>query len=152
MVLAIACPRAQVTLIESTGKKARFLEETAAALALSNVTVLACRAEEAGRGQLRERCDVVTARAVGALVWLAEWGLPLLKLKGKLLAMKGPRLAEELPAAQRAIRMLGGGEAVVHPVQLVGMEGHVIVEIRKVKRTGEKFPRAASNAKGKPLS
>jgi 16S rRNA (guanine527-N7)-methyltransferase len=149
--LAIARPDAAVTLIESTAKKARFLSETAQSLGLANVKVRAERAEDAGLGPVRESFDIVTVRAVGLMVWLVEWCLPLLKVGGTLLAMKGPKIAEELPTALRTIRTLGGGEPIVHPVQLVGADGHVIVAIKKVRKTDLRFPRAATSAKGKPL-
>ena len=107
--LAIVRPDAQVTLIESTRKKADFLTDAVHQMQLRNVKVANARAEELARGPARESFDVVTARAVGALDLLAEWCLPLTKKGGKLLAMKGQRIAEELPAAARAIRILGGG-------------------------------------------
>lgn len=149
--LAIVLPGVQVTLIESTRKKADFLRETCGALGLGNVTVVNARAEDAGVGELRETFDVAAARAVGAMVWLAEWCLPLVKKGGKVLAMKGAKVSEELPAAARAIRILGGGGPVVHPVSLPGTEHHVIVEIAKVGRTDTRYPRAATIAKGKAL-
>ena len=150
--LAIARPDAAITLIESTSKKAKFLTETAEALGLVNVKVRPERAEDAGLGPTRESFDVVTVRAVGLLAWLVEWCLPLVKVGGTMLAMKGPRLAEELPAAIRTIRLLGGGEPTVHPVTLSGTDGHVIVAIKKVRKTDLRFPRPPSSAKGKPLS
>ena len=149
--LAIARPDASITLIESTAKKAKFLTETAQTLGLANVKVRTERAEEAGLGAVRESFDIVTVRAVGVMVWVAEWCLPLLKVGGKMLAMKGPRIAEELPDAIRTIRILGGGEPVVHPVILPGTDGHVIVIIKKVRKTDPRFPRPATSAKGKPL-
>src|SRR5947207_2305077 len=83
-------------------------------LGLANVSVSSWRAEDVGHSNSRETCDIVAARAVGAMVFLVEWCLPLVKKGGKLLAMKGPRIAEELPAAQKAIKLLGGGPAIVH--------------------------------------
>jgi 16S rRNA (guanine527-N7)-methyltransferase len=152
--LAVARPDAQVVLIESTKKKAAFLAEAARALGLANVTVVDARAEDAGQSPaMRETFDVATARAVATLDWLAEWCLPLVKPKtGRVLAMKGSRAAEELPAAAKAIKLLNGGDAVVHPVELPGSEHRVIVEIPKRGRTDPKYPRNATVAKGKPLS
>jgi 16S rRNA (guanine527-N7)-methyltransferase len=91
LILAIARPDARVTLIEATKKKAEFLKTTAAELELPNVEIAAVRAEEAGRSNLRESFDVVVARAVGTLDWLAEWTLPLAKKGGMVLAMKGAK-------------------------------------------------------------
>lgn len=151
LVLAIARPEAEVVLLESTKKKAVFLEKTAGALELANVRVVAERAEDAGRGRLRDACDVATARAVGAMGFVAEWCLPLVKKGGKLLAMKGAKIVEELPASERAIRLLNGGKPIVHKVELPGAENHVIVEIVKMGRTDARYPRDATIAKGKAL-
>jgi 16S rRNA (guanine527-N7)-methyltransferase len=150
--VAIARPDATVMLVESTKKKAAFLRETVAKLKLTNVSVSEWRAEDVGRSNSRETFDVAVARAVATLDWLAEWCLPLVKKGGKLLAMKGARVAAEVPAARKAIQLLGGGEAVVHPVALPGSEHRVVVEIAKVARTSDRYPRHATQAKGKPLT
>jgi 16S rRNA (guanine527-N7)-methyltransferase len=152
--LAIARPDARVVLIESTKKKAVFLSSTVTALGLGNVTVSDARAEDAGQSpQFRETFDIVTARAVATLDWLAEWCLPLAKPKtGKVLAMKGVRAAEEVPAAAKAIKLLGGGEPTIHRVDLPGSEHRVIVEIPKRGRTDARYPRGATVAKGRPLA
>jgi len=151
--LAIARPDAQVVLVESTKKKAAFVASAVEALGLGSVTVSDLRAEDVGQSpQFRETFDVATARAVATLDWLAEWCLPLVKPKtGKLLAMKGARAAEEIPAAAKAIELLNGGEPIVHAVSLPGTEHRVIVEIPKRGRTAPRFPRSATSAKGKAL-
>lgn len=100
LILAIVRDDLHVTMIESTGKKARFLEQTATELGLTNVAVIGQRAEAVGWSALRQTFDVATARAVGQLAWLVEWCLPLVKKGGCMLAMKGQKINEELP--QRA--------------------------------------------------
>ena len=93
-----------ITLIESTKKKAAFLQRAAAELGLSNLS----RQRRAGgrRRQLvrslRETFDVAVARAVATLDWLAEWCLPLVKVKGKVLAMKVPAGRKKVPEPRRA--------------------------------------------------
>jgi 16S rRNA (guanine527-N7)-methyltransferase len=149
--LAIARPEAAVMLIESTKKKAAFLASAAKELGLANVQVIAQRAEEVGQSDRRESFDLAVARAVATLDWLAEWCLPLTKVGGKMLAMKGKRAAEELPAAARAIRALGGGAAIVHPSELPGAQNLVVIEIPKQRKTDARFPRDPTIAKGKPL-
>jgi len=149
--LAIVRPDSQVTLIESTKKKAVFLKQTADLLELTNVTVLDQRVEDVGHSINRERFDVAVVRAVATMDWLAEWCLPLLKKGGKMLAMKGQRITEELPIAAMAIRRLGGAPAIVHPVELPGSEHRVIAEIVKLQVTDALFPRSATVAKGRPL-
>jgi 16S rRNA (guanine527-N7)-methyltransferase len=149
--LAIARPDAMVTCIEATKKKAVFLQKAVAELALQNVRILPHRAEDVGRGDLRQSFDVAVARAVGTMVWVAEWLLPLVKTGGKVLAMKGIKAGEEMASARRVIERLGGGAVIVHPAALPGADGHVIVEIRKARPTPPAFPRPASAAKGVPL-
>jgi 16S rRNA (guanine527-N7)-methyltransferase len=149
--LAIARPDAKVTLIESTKKKATFLSETAQALGLSNVTVLAQRAEDVANPPYRQSFDVAVARAVAEIGWLAEWCLPLVKRGGTLLMMKGPKHAEELKAGNRVLRHLGGTDPRIHPVDTEGLAGHVILEVKKTATTNAKFPRPATAAKGKML-
>jgi 16S rRNA (guanine527-N7)-methyltransferase len=151
--LAIVRNDARVVLIESTKKKAAFLRGVIDELKLSNVAVTDARAEHVARQvDSREHFDVVTARALGQLVWIAEWCLPLARKGGKVLAMKGPKVHEELPAATKAIKRLGGGAPVIHPVRLPGGEHHVIVEIAKIAHTDPKFPRDPTVTKGKPIA
>jgi 16S rRNA (guanine527-N7)-methyltransferase len=150
--LAIARPDSTVVLIESTRKKAAFLEWAAGELGLANVHVVDRRVEEAGADKdLRESFNVVVCRAVGTLNWLAEWCLPLLKLGGKMLAMKGPKAAEELPLAEHAIRLTGGSNPDVRPADLPGAAYHVVVEVAKKRHTPAAYPRHPTVAKGKPL-
>ncbi len=149
--LAIVCPDAEIVLIESTNKKAVFLRSCIDQLRLKQINVSPVRAEEAGRGPLRNTLDVVTARAVGELAFLVEWGIPLLHKGGKLLAMKGARAAQEIEDARKAIRILNGSTPQVHPVNLPGTEHHVIVEITKLGGNDPRYPRPATIAKGRPL-
>ena len=149
--LAIARPDIDMTLVEATQKKAAFLAKTIQQLRLKNVRVVARRAEDVGRSEQRESFDVALARAVGAVAWLAEWCLPLVKPGGKMLAMKGPRVHEELLGAVRALQLLGGGNPVLRPVELPGATGLLILEIPKARPTPAKYPRPASAAKGQVL-
>ncbi|HEX8524161.1 MAG TPA: 16S rRNA (guanine(527)-N(7))-methyltransferase RsmG [Tepidisphaeraceae bacterium] len=152
LVLAIARPDAQVTLVESTKKKAAFLKSAAEQMGLSNVVVLDQRVEDVGNDPAhREQYDVATARAVATMDWLIEWCVPLVKKGGKFLAMKGPKVREELPVTKKALNMTGGGEPAVHGVELPGAEGHVIVEIEKLRKADPVVPRSATRAKGRAL-
>ena len=150
--LAIARSDVTVLLIESTKKKAAFLKSAVEALALRNVSVSEWRAEDVAHSNSRESFDIAVARAVATMDWLAEWCLPLVKKGGRMLAMKGPKVAEELPAAAKAIKLLGGATPVVHPVDLPGTEHRVIVEISKIGKTDVRYPRPATSAKGKPIA
>jgi 16S rRNA (guanine527-N7)-methyltransferase len=149
--LAIVRNNATVLLVESTRKKAAFLREAIEKLKLPNVSVSEWRAEEVARSNSREAFDIATARAVGAMDLLAEWCLPLVRVGGRMLAMKGERIKDELPVAGKAIKWVGGGPAKIHPANLPGADHHVIVEIPKVERTHNDYPRSPSDAKGKPI-
>lgn len=148
--LAIVRPDLEVTLLEATGKKARFLEEAIAELGLPNLCVVNARAEDTGRDpDYRGRFDVVTARALASLSSLVEMALPFLERRGRLLAMKGARLPEELPAAKTACRLVGGKIIDVH--ELDPEAGACIVEIRKNSATPKKYPRHNGLPAKKPL-
>jgi 16S rRNA (guanine527-N7)-methyltransferase len=108
--LALVRTDLRVTLVEPLLRRATFLTEALDELGLSDrVVVLRGRAEE----QRDLDLDVVTARAVAALDKLAGWSLPLVRVGGELLALKGSSAAEEVEAAQGALERLGGGQAEV---------------------------------------
>jgi len=88
---------------------------------------------------------------VALLPILVEWLLPLVKVGGWALAMKGPKAVEEMKQAQRAIKSLGGGQPAVFPVDLPQAAGHLIVKTPKIARTQAWFPRRPSVAKGVPI-
>ena len=126
VVLAVVRPSADVTLCESVGKKAAFLEDVAAELRLDNVTVFNGRAERMGRdGQF----DVVTARAVAPLVRLLDWTRPLVRRGGTLLAMKGPKIDEELEEARFVVRRQRA-TLTTHAYDLGGQTGRVVAKVR----------------------
>ena len=129
--LAIARPDVSIVLIESTQKKAAFLDRAVRELGLSNVVVKAERAEKLV--DCRGKFDVVTARAVAAVGELSQWCFPLLKPGGRLLAMKGAKAVEELEAAKKTLHRLGAAQPIVHRAELPGAENHVIVEIQRLR-------------------
>ena len=150
--VAIARPDLKVTLIEATGKKAAFLEETVRALALVNVSVLAVRAEDAGRSpEQRERYDAALARAVAPLDVLAELTLPLVRPGGYLAAVKGSRVHDELAAAGAAIARCGGRLDGVERLPLAGAEPLSVVLVSKVAPTPPELPRRAGMPAKRPL-
>ena len=148
--LAIVRPDLEVALLEATGKKTRFLEEAVAELGLPNVSVINARAEDTAREPgHRARYDTVTARALASLAALVELALPFLEEGGRLLAMKGARLSEELPAARTACRLVGGEIDEIH--ELDPEAGACVVEIRKTFPTPKKYPRHNGLPAKKPL-
>ena len=111
------------------------------------------RAEEAGRDAARrERFDAATARAVANLGVLAEYCLPLVRVGGQFLALKGAAGREELAAAGGAIARLGGRVEAVRDYALPGGDARVLIVIRKEKPTPPQYPRAAAPIKKKPLA
>lgn len=150
--VAIVRPDLRVTLLEATGKKARFLASTAAALGLSNVTVLNDRAETVGQDKAhRARYDAAAARAVGPLRSLLELTLPLVKVGGIVLAMKGRQAERELQEAGDALMTLGAGEVHVYEA-LPGLEDEAsIVMIEKASTTPRPYPRLPGIPKHQPL-
>ena len=122
--LAIACPRLQVTLVESNGKKARFLREAVRQLQLGNASVAESRIEAF---DARGRFDAITARALATLPLILELGGHLLKPNGRLLAMKGIVPADEIAALPA-----GWQVAAVHPLRVPGLEAERhLVEVVK---------------------
>lgn len=147
LVLACVMPEVEFTLIEATRKKARHLERTAEALELANVSVVARRAEAVGQdADSRERFDAVLARAVGALPVLIELCVPLLRVGGLLLAVKGERAADEIRSARKALHAL---HALV--TSSIPTETGTIVVVEKSRPTPRRYPRAAGVPAKTPL-
>ena len=148
LVLACVNPELEITLVESTGKKARFLEETAAALDLKAVRVLAERAEVVGRDpEHRETYDLVTSRAVGPLNVLTEYLAPLVRVDGTILATKGARADEEILEAKQALYHLHLEVVEVRPTPT----GRIVV-LAKKRELPRAYPRAVGEPKRKPLA
>lgn len=149
--LAVAVPLTAL-LVESVGKKARFLETAVDALDLArSVAVAPTRAESlASDPAHRERWPLVTARAVASLADLVELAFPLLVPGGRLVAWKREPLDAELAAARRAMGVLGGGRTSLEPVRLDGLERHVLVVIEKRGATPGAFPRDPAARERRP--
>src|SRR4028118_1882871 len=107
--LAVALPDAEVTLFESTGRKAEFLRYAVKELGLANVRVVNARIEESARDDdHRGKDGVCTARALARLSVVSEYSLPLLRRGGHVVAMKGRVDADEWAEGERALEILGG--------------------------------------------
>ncbi len=144
--LKIVRPDLQLTLLEATGKKARFLERVSP----PDVRVVNDRAETAA-ASLRETFDVVVTRALAALPTLLELTLPFCRLTGSVLALKkGAALEAEIASAARALAVLGGELAPAHTYELDGEVRHVLV-IRKVRMTPSGYPRRSGMPAKNPL-
>lgn len=149
--LAIARPDLHVTLLEANRRKAGFLERAVAELGL-DVRVLAGRAEDLAAGPpVREAYDVVTARAVAPLPILAELTLPLARVGGRAVLLKGPRVHKEIASARGAIATLGGGPPAVIEAVLLGGSHRAIVVVPKARPTPHGFPRRPGVPQRAPL-
>lgn len=113
--LKIIRPDIGLTLLDATNKKINFLNELIDRLGLSDAACVCARAEEAGRGEMRERFDIAVSRAVAALPVLAEYCMPFVRPGGVFIALKGRDAEAEAAAAGAAIQGLGGGLTRVRP-------------------------------------
>ena len=152
LVIAAANPDVQVTLLDSTGKKLKAVADMAQAMGVNNAQVVHMRAEEAGiKVQLRNRFDFSFSRAVANLRDLSEYCLPLTKVGGTFVALKGAKAQEEIDEAKEAIKILGGEIADVKQIFLSDMGERNIVVIKKVSPTPPKYPRASAKIAKEPL-
>jgi 16S rRNA (guanine527-N7)-methyltransferase len=148
--LAVALGEAAL-LVDSVGKKVRFLETAVEALGLAAVRAEATRAETLGADPAhRESWPVVTARAVAPLPDLVELAFPLLEVGGRLIAWKRGDLGAELAPGRRAARSLGGGSLVTHPSALRQLPDHRLVVVTKTGPTPDGWPRDPAVRRRRP--
>ena len=149
--LLIARPDLEMTMIDSTAKKLRYVASTVETLGLS-AQVLHTRAEEAGQSkEYRERFDIVCSRAVAALNVLCEYCLPFVKVGGVFLAMKAAKVQEEIADAKNAIKTLGGKIVAEKSFTLSDGGERTIVVIKKISQVPPKYPRVSAQIAKKPL-
>ena len=146
--LAIACPEAQVTLLDSLGKRMKWLETVLPQLGVAAECVTA-RAEEAVADR-RETYDFATSRAVARLNILLELTAPYVRIGGAVLAMKGSAAYEELAEAKNAIKKLGLQLEKTLDFDIDGAT-HTVIVLRKVGFTPPQYPRAFAKIKKSPL-
>ena len=151
--LRILYPGMQLTLVESVGKKAMFCEHVVRLLGLDHVEVIKGRAEDVGcMAGHREQYDWALARAVAEMRVLGEYLLPLVKVGGAALAMKGESGPAEAQSAEKALRLLGGHLRQVIPVALPGIaDERYLVLVAKSAATPPKYPRKAGIPMKHPL-
>ncbi|HLY25077.1 MAG TPA: 16S rRNA (guanine(527)-N(7))-methyltransferase RsmG [Aggregatilineales bacterium] len=151
--LKIVCPQINLTLLEATGKKTAFMQYVVDDLALTGVKIANVRAEDAGQDPaFRENYDLVLARSVAHMPVLVEYLLPLCKVGGRCIAMKGESAAAEIALAEIALRLLGGHFLQLVPVELPHVaETHYLVIIEKIAATPRQFPRKPGVPTKKPL-
>ena len=143
MVLKIADPGIELTLLDSLNKRVTFLKALGEETECEEVEYVHSRAEDAGQNKLyREKFDTVVSRAVANMTVLSEWCLPFVKPGGYFLALKGPLAEAELNDAKRAIHILGGEVMDIFNVKIPYSDlEHKIIIVKKVRHTPMKFPR-----------
>ena len=141
--LKIIKPEIEIELIDSLNKRINFLNEVISNLSLKNIKAIHARVEEFAKNKKnRERYDIVTSRAVANLNVLVEYMLPLVKLRGKCICMKGPNIQEEIEKSKNAIKILGGEIESIEEFTLPQSDiKRTIIIIRKIKDTPIKYPR-----------
>lgn len=146
--LAIACPEAKVTLLDSLGKRMTWLETILPQLGVQAKCITA-RAEEAVV-HCRESYDFATSRAVARLNILLELTAPYVRIGGAVLALKGSAAREELEEAKNAVKKLG---LKVESIRDFAIDGatHSVIVLRKVAHTPPQYPRRFAKIKQSPL-
>lgn len=151
IVAKIYKPELQMTLMEPTGKRVDFLKYACAELGLTGVEFAKERAEEAARKIWREQFDIASARAVAALPVLSEYCLPLVKVGGVFIAMKGPEADAEAKAAANALKKLGGKYRETRQFTLPDGSARGLVVCEKISQTSTVYPRNGGKIAKKPL-
>ena len=146
--LAIACPEAKITLLDSLGKRVHWLEEILPTLGVKAECVTA-RAEELVSDR-RESYDFATSRAVARLNILLELTAPYVKVGGMVVAMKGAAAREELAECTGAIRKLGLKLEEVKEFSVDGAS-HSLILLKKIAPTPGQYPRRYAKIKQNPL-
>jgi 16S rRNA (guanine527-N7)-methyltransferase len=148
--VAVALPGATVDLVEATGRKARWIEEAAAAMGLSGARAVHVRIEEWAAGQGREVYDAALVRAVDSLPVLVEYAAPLLRSEGVMVAWKRNLTAGELERGRRAADLLG--MRIERPgLDLPGTATRLVV-CRRVGSVPEGYPRRPGRARKRPVA
>ena len=147
--LAIACPDAKITLLDSLAKRMNWLDTILPQLGVTNARTVTARAEEAVTTR-REKFDFATSRAVARLNILLELTAPYVRVGGKVLAMKGSAAREELEESRNAIKRLGLKLEEVKEFQIDGAS-HSVIILKKVAPTPTQYPRRYATIKQSPL-
>ena len=151
--IKIANNTLDIILLDSLNKRINFLNEVIQENNLEKIQTVHSRVEDFGNNtKYREKFEVATSRAVANLSVLAEYMLPLVKVGGRCICMKGSEIEEELEKSKNAINLLGGKITKVEQFKLIDSDNtRNIVIIEKVKNTPNKYPRKAGMPSKQPL-
>lgn len=152
LVIAAARSDVKVTLLDSTGKKLKVVEDIAQKMGLSNYEILNMRAEDAGqKKEYREQFNFSTARAVAELRVLSEYCLPFVKQNGYFISMKGALAEKEIENATNALKVLSGQIEENFNFNLCNTGERNIIKIKKISQIPTKYPRVSAQISKKPL-
>lgn len=142
-----------IVLMDSLNKRINFLNDVVEKLNLDNVRTVHSRAEDLGQNNMyRQMYDVVISRAVANLTTLVEYMLPLTKIGGMCICMKGQEIVDEIKNSEYAIELLGGEIETIDEFCLPNSEmKRNIIIIRKIKNTDRKYPRKAGMPSKEPI-
>ena len=151
--LKIYRPDLNVTLVDSLNKRINFLNEVIVKLDLKDINTVHSRIEDFGKDKkYRESFDYVIARAVANLTTLSEYLIPISKVNGKCICMKGNDVKEEIKDSEKAINVLGGKIDKVDYFELPNSDiSRNVIIIDKIKNTPSKYPRKAGMPSKEPL-
>ncbi len=151
--LAIMKENCDFTLLDSLNKRLIFLNDVIEKNDIKNVQTLHGRAEDVGqKKEFREKFDISISRAVANLSTLSEYLLPLVKIGGKCICMKGPDSENEIQDAKIAINKLGGKIINIDKFNLPDSDiGRTIIIIEKIKNTPKTYPRKAGVPAKEPI-
>lgn len=143
----------EITLADSLNKRLIFLDKVIEENGLTNIKTLHGRAEDIGKNKnYREKYDIAVSRAVAQLSVLLEYMLPLVKVGGKCICMKGSNAEEEINSAKKALNELGGKIGRVEEFLLPDSDiKRTIIIIEKTKSTDNKYPRKAGTPSKNPI-
>lgn len=141
----------KVTLVDSLNKRINFLNDVISKLNLQNIETVHSRAEDFGK-ENKEKYDYSVARAVANLQILSEYLIPVIKIDGECICMKGSEIDGELESSKNAINILGGKLEGVDKFTLPYSDiSRNIILIKKIKNTPAKYPRKAGSPSKEPL-
>lgn len=142
----------KITLNDSINKKLNVIRDSIKEFNLKNIDIIHARAEElAIKSEHREKYDISTTRAVSNLTTILEYMMPFIKVGGRAICMKGPNYQEELQAADKAIKVLGGQIEMIENFNIGTEYERNVIVIKKVKQTPSKYPRGGNKPLKEPI-
>lgn len=151
--LKILFPKLEIVLVDSIGKRIKFLNELILKLELEHIQAIHGRAEDLARqSAYREKFDLCVSRAVTNLASLCEYCIPFIRMDGLFISYKSAMVGEEVKQAENAIHILGGKINKIEEFQIPHTDfQRSFIFIQKIKKTGIKYPRKAGTPTRNPL-